>query len=158
MLRNIILISAIVFAAGVLFVNVYNSVVDTPNWGRDIPASIQTTRDYFKAKNPGDFFRVFSPLNQILCLLALIFWWKVDPGMRPYCGLALVCAVMGDVFTFAYFYPRNNILFLSEISSHLDAIKKAYQEWNIMNWPRSLIVLGELCLLIGGLLRQLKKA
>ena len=43
-------------------------MVDAPNWGRDVPASIVAARDYFIVKNPGSFFRVISPVNQVLAL------------------------------------------------------------------------------------------
>jgi hypothetical protein len=141
MIRKPILISAATFAAGLLFVNVYNSVIDTVSWGSNIPASIQTTRDYFKSVNPGNFFRIFSPINQVLTLLALIICWKASKKIRIYCALALLFAVASDVFTFAYFYPRNEILFNAPLDTKLDAVKTAWSEWSVMNWPRSGLVL-----------------
>ena len=88
-------------ASGLLFANVYTSLIDSVNWGRDIPASIEATREYFNPVNPGNFFRIFSPLNQVLAVLVLLFCWKEGGKIRLYCVLTLVLAVGGELFTFA---------------------------------------------------------
>lgn len=138
-LRKLSLALAISLTAAVLFANIYTSVVDARNWGANIPASIQTARDYFKTANPGTFFRIFAPANQLACLLTLVLCWRAGKRVRLYCALALVFAVGTDMFTFAYFYPRNDIMFKSPISTNLDAIKTAWEQWSSMNWIRSLI-------------------
>jgi len=138
-LRKLSLALAISLAAGLLFTNIYTSVVDARNWGSNITASIQTARDYFKTANPGTFYRVFSPANQVAGLLALILCWRAGKRIRIYCAIALVCAVGVDLFTFAYFYPRNDIMFKSPIATNLDAIKAALEQWRSMNWVRTLI-------------------
>ncbi len=137
MIRSTALILASTFTAGLLFTNTYNSVVDAASWGSNIPASIQTARDYFSTVNPGNFFRVLSPINQVLTLLALIVCWKSGKRVRLYCGAALVFAVAVDMFTFGFFYPRNEIMFSAPIESDLEAIKTAWSEWSTMNWVRS---------------------
>ncbi len=138
-MKQIFLFASIALASGLLFTNVYNSMIDAKSWGTDIPKSIETAREYFKAVNPGNFFRIFSPINQILGLLALILFWKVSTTVRIYLGIALVLYVSGDLFTFAYFYPRNDILFKTPITD-IETIKQAWTGWNTMNWLRSAIV------------------
>ncbi len=137
MIRKLLLILATTFAAGLLFVNVYNSLIDAVSWGSNIPTSIQTAREYFQNVNPGHFFRIFSPANQVISLLALIVCWKTNKIIRLFCILALLAAVLADVFTYAYFYPRNEIMFGSPISANSDAIKAAWSGWSSMNWLRS---------------------
>ncbi len=127
-------------ASGLLFANIYNSMIDAKSWGADIPQSIETARNYFKTVNPGNFFRIFSPLNQILALLALIILWKVSPATRFYLSVALILYVLGDLLTFAYFYPRNDIMFKDAKLTDIDNIRNAWLGWNSMNWFRSLIV------------------
>ena len=138
-LRKLSLALAISLAAGLLFTNIYTSMVDARNWGANIPASIQTTRNYFKAANPGTFFRIFSPANQVVTLLALVLCWRIGKKARIYCAIALICAIGADMFTFAYFYPRNDILFKLPIPPDLDALKTTWAQWTTMNWLRSLI-------------------
>jgi hypothetical protein len=142
-MKNFLLFASISVAAGILFTNIYNSLVDAKCWGANMPQSIDIARQYFKVANPGNFYRLISPVNQVLALLALIVFWKSAPAARPYLGTALVLYVLGDVFTFAYFYPRNNVMFSSPITA-IDVITKAWKEWSSMNWLRSAIVIAGL--------------
>ena len=139
-MKNVFLFASIVFASGLLFTNIYNSMIDVKSWGSDIPQSLETARQYFKAANPGNFFRVFSPINQILALLVVILFWKSSAQTRWYFLIAFLLYVLADIFTFAYFYPRNDILFIKPISD-TDFLKKTWSEWNVMNWLRSLLLL-----------------
>jgi hypothetical protein len=150
MKRIVLLFASIVIASGLLISNIYTSLVDATSWGSDIPASIETARNYFSVVNPGDFFRIFSPLNQLLALLSLIVFWRSVPSSRKFLGTALVIYVVADVFTFAYFYPRNEIMFGSS-PIDLEAVRQAWTQWNSMNWIRSLIVAVGVCLSCVGL-------
>ena len=135
--------------AAVLSVNVYTSIVDARSWSAHIPDSILTARDYFKIVNPGTFFRKASPLNQILTLAALVVCWKSGRKARLYFGLALLLAVLTDALTFAYFYPRNEILFRAA-QSNVDVFTKICAEWSAMNWVRSgILACGLVCSMKG---------
>jgi hypothetical protein len=149
--QTLVLILAATVAAGLLFANIYTSMVDAPNWGRDVPASIVAAREYFSVKNPGNFFRIFSPMNQVLALLALVVSWWAPRGTFSICVAAFILAVSVDIFTFAYFYPRNEIMFVAPIEN-VDAIRSALSGWRNMNWIRSgmiavIVVLDFLALL-----------
>lgn len=142
-MKLLFLFASITLASGLLFTNIYNSIIDVTSWGTDIPKSIETAREYFKVVNPGSFFRTFSPINQVLGLLALILFWKTFAPVRIYLGIALAFYVLGDIFTFAYFYPRNDIMFKAPMTD-IDVIRKAWKGWNSMNWLRSFIVFAGL--------------
>ena len=134
MIRPILLGLSAATASGLLFVNLYSSIVDAPNWGADIPNSIMNARNYFSVANPGNFFRIFSPANQVLALVAVILCWKNN---RYIALAALAAAVLADVITFGYFYPRNDIMFVNALDE--SAARIAWQEWSTMNWVRSAI-------------------
>ena len=80
----------------------------------------------------------------MLALLTLILFWKVSTNVRIYLGIALALYVLGDVFTFAYFYPKNEIMFKAALLTDIDTIKKAWTGWNAMNWLRSFILFAGL--------------
>ena len=145
-MKNIIVFLSISIASGILFVNLYTSLIDAKSWGTDIPNSIAAAREYFKAVNPGDYFRIFSPLNQVVGLLALILFWKSSPTIRLCLGVAFALYVLGDVLTFAYFYPRNDIMFRDAQLTDVDLLKKVWSEWTFMNWVRSFMILVGLSL------------
>jgi hypothetical protein len=148
-MRKICVFASLALMAAVLSVNVYTSIVDARSWSANIPDSILTTRSYFKAVNPGTFFRKASPLNQLLALAALVACWKSGRKVRLYFGLAFLLAVLTDALTFAYFYPRNDILFFSA-QSNADVLTKICSEWRAMNWVRSAILaFGLVCSMKG---------
>jgi hypothetical protein len=132
MIRSLLLGFSAAAAAGLLFVNLYNSMVDAPNWGADLPKSILAAREYFAVSNPGNFFRVFSPLNQALAVIAVFICWRNN----RYLALAsLTAAILLDVLTFSYFYPRNEVMFIAPVNE--EAIRLAWQQWSNMNWLRT---------------------
>lgn len=140
-IRRIILTVAAVLAAGLLFVNVYNSVVDAPNWGASIPASIDAARAYFAVSNPGSFYRFISPANQVVTVLALVFVWPLGWRTRILTFAALVVAVGADVMTFGFFYPRNALMFTTLPRPDDATLHTAWSEWSTVNWIRSAVVL-----------------
>ncbi len=140
-MKNIALFLSISIASGLLFANLYTSLIDAKSWGSNIPNSIATARDYFKTVNPGNFFRVFSPVNQALGILVLALYWKASSSIRLCLGAALVLYLLAEGLTFGYFFPRNDILFKTASLTDVDTLKKTWSEWNTMNWVRSTILL-----------------
>jgi uncharacterized membrane protein len=136
MIRTILLGISAAIAAGILFVNFYNSLIDVPNWGADLPNSLHAARQYFTAANPGNFFRIMSPLNQVVALIAVILCWKFK--RERYIALAsLSVAILSDALTFGYFYPRNELLFIAPIEAGTDTLRLVWEQWSTMNWFRS---------------------
>lgn len=140
-MKTLVLFVSISLAAGLLFVNLYNSLIDARSWGSSLPDSIAVTRAYFKTVNPGNFFRLFSPLNQLVALASLILFWRSGAGVRTYLGVAFVLYVLCDVFTFAYFYPRNEVLWQTAQLTDVELLRRTWSEWSTMNWLRTLILL-----------------
>lgn len=137
-MKEIILFLCIIVASGNLITNVYNSIVDAFSWASNIPVSVETARSYFSIRNPGTFFRVSSPVCQVLALLALILFWKSVQDARIYLGAALVLYVMVDVFTFSYFYPRLAVIY-GKVTDP-EALRAAVSQWSNMNWVRSAVI------------------
>ena len=139
MIRKIIILLCISFAAGLIFSDTYVLMVDSRIWASHVPESVSATREYFKIFNPGDFFRIFSPINQVLSILLFIACWNLGPAFRWLCLFALLAAVGADVLTFAYFYPRNHIL-MHEPLTHVDFISSTIRQWQLMTPVRSLLM------------------
>ena len=143
-MRKIVLYASVAFSSGLFFTNIYNSIVNAANWESNIPQSITATRDFFVVANPGTFFRLIDPTNLLLIVLALILFWKRSSSIRLFLGIALLCYVSSLILTFTYFYPRNEVMFLSEQLPSTETLKSVASEWGRMNWVRSLIWLAGL--------------
>ncbi len=133
------IVAAAIVMAAALGANVYNSVVDAPNWGAAIPNSTKIMREYFATANPGTLDRVLGPLTQILALAALVTCWRRYPDARGPLGLALGGMVIADMRTFGFFYPRNAIMMSDQ--SNIEALRAAWHEWSAVNHVRSAAVL-----------------
>lgn len=141
-IKTIVLFLAIIVNSGVLFVNIYNSIVDAPNWGTHIPSSIETARNYFTTKSPSDFFKIFGIVIHILGINSVIRFWKNDKQIRLYNISALALILIIDLLTFAYFFPLNDIMFDLNNTADIQTLTNAWREWVNMNWIRTVITLG----------------
>jgi Domain of unknown function (DUF1772) len=141
-MKKLILFLSIICASGLTMVSIYNSVVDAKSWSSDIPASIQTARDYFQHVDPRRFYEVAGPVNLILIVLTLILFWKDSVPERFYFAASFLCYAGILPLTLAYFVPRNLILFTQPISDHIEQIRRASAQWSAMNWLRSLLGLA----------------
>ncbi len=148
-MRKIVLYASVAFSSGLFFTLVYNSIVNAANWESNIPHSITATRDFFVVANPGTFFQFVDPMNMLLILLALILSWKTSSSIRLFLGIALLCFISSMILTFTYFYPRNDIMFLSAQLPDTETLKKAASEWGRMGWVRCFLSLaGLVCVLL----------
>ena len=138
-MKKLVLFLSIICASGLTLVSIYNTVIDAQSWASDIPASIQTARDYFQHVDPRRFYAVAGPINEILILLTLVLFWKDAVSLRVYFAISLLMYSAIVAMTFAYFIPRDLILFTWSIPDHLDQIKTAAFEWTHMNWLRTLL-------------------
>jgi hypothetical protein len=140
-MKKIILFASVSVASGLLFANMYSSLIDSKSWGADLPNSIAVAREYFKSVNPGNFFRMFSPVNQALGIVALVLFWKASPSIRLCLGIALTMYLLAEGLTFGYFFPRNDIMFRNASLTDIELLRKTWSEWTTMNWIRSGILL-----------------
>ena len=62
-MNKAILFLSIISASGLTIVSIYNRIVDPKSWGSDIPASIQTARDYYQHVDPRRFYAIAGPVN-----------------------------------------------------------------------------------------------
>ena len=139
-MKIIILLTSVAVASGILFANIYTSMVIAVATDSDIPNSVVAGREFFKAANPGDFFKIFSPASQVLTILSLVLFWKNSKKTRLFLGLALLCYISGDIMAFTYFHPRTDLMFSNPMPD-VETIRKLTSQWSAMNWVRSFILL-----------------
>jgi hypothetical protein len=139
-MKKIILLTSVAVASGVLFANLYTSMVIAVATDRDIPNSVIAGGEFFKVTNPGDFFKIFSPASQVLTLISLILFWKYSKKARLFLGIALLCFISGDIMAFTYFHPRTDLMFSNPMPD-VETLKRLSSQWSSMNWVRSFILL-----------------
>ena len=131
---------ALVLPTMLLGASVYQSVVDAPNYHGG-PAALEHARGFYHAVNPGGFFRAVAPASQLLLLVAIVCNWKPTPVARWRLAGALLLAILTDLITFQYHYPRNAILFRAPLTSSPADLNRVAAEWATGNYVRIAVVL-----------------
>jgi hypothetical protein len=149
--KKLIAFLSIICASGLVMVTIYNLIVDARSWGADIPASIQTVRDYYKHVDPRNFFAIVAPINMVLIVLSIILFWKDRHSVRTYFIISFLLYAIIAALTFVYFVPRDRIIFTMPVEGHLDQITTALSQWKSMNWLRTLLGLTGVMFSIKGL-------
>jgi uncharacterized membrane protein len=148
---------AVVGLGMLLGAGAYESVVMAPNYAAQIPASVEHARNFFVATNPGAFFRTIAPTTQVLLLLSVVLNWRV-PGARRFIIGALLLAVLTDVITFSFHYPRNAILFDRPLDqSTTPQLLEAAQQWALGNYVRVGLLATAMLSALRGLMRSAEK-
>src|SRR5438309_9975896 len=143
---------ALILSAMLLGAGVYESVVVAPNF-QGAPASLEHARGFYHAANPGVLFRVLSPAVQLFLLLALLCNWRPTPGTRWTLAGALLLAILADVITFKFHYPRNAILFVAPLTSPPADLDRIGAEWATANYVRIVLVLTAVVLVMVSAIR-----
>ena len=142
----VLVVSGILLGAGV-----YESVVLAPNL-QGAPTSLEHARGFYHVTNPGFFFRVISPATQLFLLVALACNWK-PPVTRWSLAGALVLAILADVITFKFHYPRNAILFLTPLTGSPTDLDRVGREWATGNYIRIVLSLTVVVLVMTSMIR-----
>jgi hypothetical protein len=155
-LRLVSVAIALVLSAMLLGAGVYESVVVAPNF-QGAPTSLEHARGFYHATNPGMFFRVLSPAVQLFLLLALVSNWKPS-GTRWRLAGAFLLAILADVITFKFHYPRNAILFSSPLTNSPADLDRIGAEWATGNYVRIALVLTVVALVMVSTIRIAREA
>src|SRR5438105_4913573 len=110
-MKKLILFLSIICASGLTMVNIYNGVIDAQSWASDMPASIQTARDYFQHVDPRRFYTIVGPVNEILILLTIVLFWKDAVSLRIYFATSFLLHTAVVVLSVAFLLPPNLIFF-----------------------------------------------
>lgn len=143
---------ALVVAAMLLGAAVYESVVLAPNL-QGAPTSLEHARGFYHVTNPGVFFRVLSPATQLFLLVALVCNWRPTPGTRWRLAGALALAILADVITFQFHYPRNAILFIAPLTNAPADLNRVAAEWATGNYVRIVLILTAALLVMTSMIR-----
>jgi hypothetical protein len=118
----------------------YETVVMAPNYERDIPASIDLARQFLRRVTPARYFRILSPLTQLLLVASVLLCWGTDA--RWWLLTALGALAAADVITFTFHYPRLSIMFKEPIPHDPVRLRRAAREWAVGNLVRGALLVG----------------
>ncbi len=109
----------------------YQMLVVVPMWSSSPPESV---REFFQGTDYNRYIvRFFGPpfmgIRTLPALLALIVGWY-SPAHRYSLLLTVACLAFTVIFTFAYIYPINDVLFIKAGGDHSpDEIRQMATNW-----------------------------
>lgn len=135
---------------------IFSVMVEYPNWFADVPASLATTRDFYRVLHPGYFFQTIGPLTLLTGIAFVAVGWS-SSKVRNLVLVSLALLVAAELLTFIYIYPRLNMLFLELDIHKAETLKQAAAEFTFADRIRTgLGVLGS-AFAVSALVRLLRK-
>lgn len=107
-----------------------------PNIFRDPPASFEISLAFMSVRAPNDFFPPLGFLSWVTGVGALVLGWRVKDARYWILG-SLLMIVCEGLFSMAFFWPRNTIMFVEGTSVHsADFLRQTAQEFVTLHWAR----------------------
>ena len=134
---------ALMALCAVLGGNLYQILVEVPNWSADIPDSLRTYRTFFNVIHAGYFFQTLIPLTFLCLVVSTFLLWNRPKSANRWMLAVLGGVVISEVFTIFYFIPRNIVLFLDPLDgTEPEQLMNIAGEWQRANYLRMVIVLA----------------
>lgn len=139
-LALVLLIFGLLGQVALLGANLFEAVVDVPNWRTS--EGLSAYRRFIAQRNAGHFYRVLSPLT-IVCLgTAFGLGWGAHGPRNGLLTVSLAAAITAELFTVAYFFPRNRDLFFADELPSPERARALVGQWSRANALRIIIVLA----------------
>ena len=115
---------------------VFDTLIVYPNTFHDVPHSLERAMAFATVRGPGDFFPPVGFASWITGVGSLILAWRVKAA-RYWILASLVVIVSEGLFSMAFFWPRNTIMFTEGTADHSVALlKQTAQEFEVGHWIR----------------------
>jgi len=112
-------LTALVWTAMLSFGGVAaETVMLYPNIFGDPPASLDRAREFLGAGGPSDYFPPLGATVVLCCLAATVLTWRVSALRWWVVGAAAVFIACEFLFSVAFFWPRNDIMFVDPVGTH----------------------------------------
>jgi hypothetical protein len=107
-----------------------------PNIFYNPPDSFKAGLDFMKVRTPHDFYPPLGFFSWLLGAASLVAAWPVRRA-RYWVLASLAMIVAEGLFSIAFFWPRNTIMFVEGPSLHSAAVlRQAAEEFQRMHWGR----------------------
>jgi hypothetical protein len=141
MISPVVSTLALLGLALLLGATLYESVVMAPNYERDVPTSLELARRFFQRTTPAHYFRIITPITQLLLLASLVASWQLAAARWRWLA-ALAILLLLDFITFAFHYPRLAIMFKMAMPEDPERLGRAAREWSLGNILRAVLLVG----------------
>ena len=122
-----------IFLGAILF----ETLILYPDIFHDVPRSFQTGMEFMVVRGPHDFFPPVGILARLSGIGSLILGWRVKSVRYWILGSVVIVFAGEFLFSVAFFWPRNTIMFEEGTAVHSVAyLKHTAQEFQTGHWLR----------------------
>ena len=115
---------------------VFDTLIVYPNTFHDVPHSLERAMAFATVRGPGDFFPPLGFASWITGIGTLILAWRMKPARYWFLASLVVIACEG-LFSMAFYWPRNTIMFTEGSAIHSVAfLKQTAREFEVGHWIR----------------------
>src|SRR5262245_19406323 len=107
-----------------------------PNIFYNPPDSFKAGLEFMKVRTPHDFYPPLGFSSWLLGTASLVAAWRITRARR-WIVVSLAMIVAEGLFSMAFFWPRNTIMFVEGPAMHSAAVlRTAAEEFQRMHWWR----------------------
>jgi hypothetical protein len=107
-----------------------------PNVFHDASRSLELGLEFMSVRAPSDFFPPLGFLSWVTGAGALILGWRVRSA-RYWIVFSVLMIVCEGVFSMAYFWSRNEIMFIEGTAVHsAEFLRQVAREFQALHWAR----------------------
>ena len=116
---------------------IFAVMVEYPNWFANVPASLETTRNFYQVLHPGYFFQIFGPLMLLSGIVFVAAGWRIAP-VRNLVLVSIAIFIAIELLTFFYIYPRLGIMFAPDAAKQsVEVLQRAGSEFTFADRIRT---------------------
>lgn len=117
--------------------NIFETFIIYPNIFHDVPSSLERAMDFMVIAGPDDFFPIIGFLTLVSGIATLILTRKIKQSKYWIMGSLLVIFVGEFLFSSAYFWPKNTVMFLEGTSVHsISVLQETAKDFQTGHWLR----------------------
>ena len=115
---------------------VFETFIIYPDVFHDPPASLETALKFMQVRGPSDFYPPLGFGSWVTGAAAAALCWPWRRA-RPWVIASLAMIVLEGLFSIAFFWPRNTIMFIEGSTVHSAAgLRKTAIEFERLHWAR----------------------
>jgi hypothetical protein len=131
---------------------ILETFVNYPNWFRDVPASLEVTRNFLQVRNPGNFFQIIFPLTILSGIVFVILAWQ-RKAARNWILFSILLGVAIEALTIGLIYPKIGIMINEGAQAHsAEMLKQTAQEFVRLHWFRMIAMCVSIVASLNGFL------
>jgi Domain of unknown function (DUF1772) len=131
---------------------VFETFIIYPDVFHDPPDSLETALKFMSVRGPNNFYPPLGFLSWVAGTASVAMAWRL-PKARPWVLASVAMIACEGLFSIAFFWPRNTIMFIEGSAVHSAAVlRKTAIEFQRLHWARFVFNAASAAFILKGVL------